>query len=207
MIEQQEMDHYKNCMEEIKRRHLACKNILTGVNTTSFDYTNAEFAALQVRKILELIVLASVASNKGIMGELFEKATDTWRIRRILDMVKNVNSDFYPRPVINEPTQDGDAKIKWVSREDDWLKEDELITAYDELGMFLHATSPYHPSHEIERMRQHSRDISAKVVALLNQHVVQMPGNTYLLNVQMNASANGRDPNGHVACSIFEKVQ
>ena len=55
---------YVGCMEEIKKRQLAIDNNLDGVRSTSFKYTNVEFVALQFRKIFELIVLASLASNR-----------------------------------------------------------------------------------------------------------------------------------------------
>jgi hypothetical protein len=203
-IADQEMKLYAQCMEEIKRREIAFHAILTGSKTTSFPYTNAEFCALQVRKILELIVFASVASNKGIMGELFEKATDTWRIRRVVEIVAKANPKFYPHPIVNKPTPAGIAPIEWVDRPNDWLTLEELIEAYDDLGRFLHANSPYHLAPDVDKVMLRCVDITKKVVALLDQHIVHMPGDKHLLNVQMNASADGKDPNGHVSCSIFE---
>jgi hypothetical protein len=130
--------------------------------------------------------------------------TDTWRIRRIIELVKQANPKFYPRPVIKQVSPDDRAPIEWLDRPDDWLTLEELIVAYDELGEFLHANSPYGPRHDVDATLLRCQQILSRIVALLNEHVVYMPGNKYVLNVQMNASLEGKDPNGHVACAIFE---
>ena len=205
-IANQEMQLYAKCMEEVKRRFFAFNEILTGTKTTSFEYTNAEFATLQVRKALELIVLASVASNKAIMGSLFEKATDTWRIRRIVEIVRQANPDFYLHPVAEKRTPDGPTPIEWIDRPGDWLTINELMASYDELGQFLHAQSPYHPEPDVDKIMRKCLEITYKVVALLNLHIVRLPGGKHFLVVQMNASTDGKNPEGSVHCTIFERV-
>jgi hypothetical protein len=203
-IAHSEMQLYAKCMEEIKRRLFALNEIVTGAKTTSFEYTNAEFATLQVRKSLELVVLASVASNKAVMGSLFKMATDTWRIRRIVDIVAKANPNFYPQPVANIPTPGGPAPMKWIVRPGNWLTVDELISSYDDLGQFLHANSPYHPEPDVDKIMQNCLETTDKTVSLLSEHIVQMPGSKYLLNVQMNSSGDGKNPNGSVSCTIWE---
>jgi hypothetical protein len=204
--DQSDLVCYANCMEEIKRRQFAVAQIISRKLTTPFEYTNAEFAALQVRKILELIVMAYVASNRQVMGSLFELATGTWRIKRIVEIVGRANPKFYPRPIIQRRDPQKQKPIEWISKPDGWLTQTELISAYDEMGQFLHANSPYGQAANPKELMQRAQDILDRVVALLNEHVIDMPGGSHCLNVMMNASADGRDPNGRVSCSIFAKV-
>jgi len=74
--------NYIKCMEEIKRRQTVIDEILAGSKATSFKYTNIEFVALQFRKIFELIILSTVASNHHFFEGLVRKIAKEWELKR-----------------------------------------------------------------------------------------------------------------------------
>jgi len=59
-----DIDLYCGVMEEIKRRSAVVGSFLNGKSSTIYKATSIESACLQVRKILELIALASLVANK-----------------------------------------------------------------------------------------------------------------------------------------------
>ena len=93
-----DMQIYCNCMEEIKRRTSAVSAVLQGPYTTLYRITNLEFLCLQVRKILELIALASMAAYKDEYARQHEKFAKEWRAKRILKELEILNPGFYPVP-------------------------------------------------------------------------------------------------------------
>ena len=61
---------YTDCMEEIKRRTEVVNCFLTRKCHAMYVQTTAESVSLQIRKILELIVLASLAANRSEYAKL-----------------------------------------------------------------------------------------------------------------------------------------
>ena len=57
---------YRDCMEEIKKRTEVVDGFLRGNYHALYLQTTVESICLQVRKILELIALASLVANKGV---------------------------------------------------------------------------------------------------------------------------------------------
>src|SRR5690349_17164330 len=99
MSNQPDYAAYVKCMEEIKRRLVAIDDVLGGVKTTTFKYTNVEFVALQFRKVFELIVLSSLASNRHLFNELSTRLSKEWELKKIIAAVQRQNPSFYPNPI------------------------------------------------------------------------------------------------------------
>ena len=57
------LEMFQRNMQEIKMRTKAIESIHKKQNTTLYNETNAEFCALQLRKIIEIIILSSLISN------------------------------------------------------------------------------------------------------------------------------------------------
>jgi hypothetical protein len=135
--------NYKRCMEEIKRRRTAINEIISGSKTTSFNYTNIEFVALQFRKIFELIILATLASNHHLFEGLTRKLSKEWQVSKIIEIVEKKNPDFYPRPIDRIPSQEEGIEDEWKDVLSGYLSLDELIVAHGKIGNLMHANNPY----------------------------------------------------------------
>lgn len=93
-----ELSKYANCMEEIKLRTFSIKLIMEKEKTTGFLYTDIEFICLQFRKILELISLANLSANKEQYAKQYIKFKTHWNAKKILEDIKKINPNFYPKP-------------------------------------------------------------------------------------------------------------
>jgi hypothetical protein len=177
-------------MEEIKRRRTAMNEILSGAKTTSFNYTNVEFVALQFRKIFELIILATLASNQHLFEGLTRKLSKEWQISKIIEIVKKKNPDSYPRPIDHVASQEKGIKGEWKDVLAGYLTLDELIAAHGKIGNLMHANNPYREETMFDEMQKDFSEWDRKAVRLLNHHVVKFPDDT-LLYVGMRSAETG----------------
>ena len=187
-------------MEEIKRRRIAISDILSGLKTTSFKYTNIEFVSLQFRKIFELIILATLASNQHLFEGLTRKLSKEWQISKIIEIVQKKNSAFYPHPVDRVVSQQDGVKDEWKDVPSGYLTIEELIVAHGKIGNLMHANNPYREEFMLDEIEKHFPTWGDKIVRLLNNHLVRFPDET-LLYVGMQSAENG-----DVHTALFAKI-
>ena len=89
---------YADCMEEIKKRKVVVDGFLSGTCHTMYVQTTAESICLQIRKILELIALASLAANSAEYERYSRNFRRDWNGKRILETLEKANPRFYPQP-------------------------------------------------------------------------------------------------------------
>ena len=130
---------YKKCMEEIKKRLEAVKLVGMEQYSTPYKITNVEFMALQLRKVFEMIVLASIASHKSAVPAAKKKIGKEWDINKIIQQVRKLNPNFYPRPIKRVPSDKPGIKDEWVDTDKEFLALPELIKAHGQLHELLHA--------------------------------------------------------------------
>jgi hypothetical protein len=186
-------------MEEIKRRRIAINEIVSGAKSTSFNYTNVEFIALQFRKIFELIILATLASNQHLFEGLTRKLSKEWQVSTIVELVKKKNFDFYPRPINRAPSKQEGIRDDWIDVLSGYLSLDELIVAHGKIGNLMHANNPYKEETMLDEVQKYFAEWDAKVVCLLNNHIVKFPDGTLLYVGMQNAET------GEVHTALFAK--
>jgi hypothetical protein len=193
---------YCTCMEEIKLRVESIRAIVAKRVTTLYPVTNVEFVYLQLRKILELIALASLVANKAEYAKVHKKFASHWHAKKILDDIGKVNPLFYPVPTreIIDPTT---GKVKETQPlESGFLTKDDFIELYDTSSKVLHAHNPFAPPQDIVALEQHTSGWMEKIVTLLNHHQVQL----FDLDMQLWVLMHGKD-DGKVHGMLFRKVQ
>jgi hypothetical protein len=195
-------DHasYCRCMEEIKRRQRAIDDMLDGSRTTSFKYTNVEFICLQFRKIFELIILATFASHKHLFEGLSRKLSKEWQIGKVIAIVEKKNPAFYPEPIDRVPSDMPGIKDEWKDVKSGFLKLDELVTAHGLIGNLMHANNPYREELLLEKIERQFPEWRAKLVRLLDNHLVKFPDAKSILYVGM------QNEDGHVHSNLFSKI-
>jgi hypothetical protein len=183
---------YCNCMEEIKKRIHAITTILNKKYTTTYLATNIEFSCLQIRKILELIALASIAANKTEYAEQYQKFSSHWNAKRILEDIEKINPQFYPVPGKQIIDQNTGKVLKIELIESGFLTKEEFPYVYDKCSEVIHSSNPYGASVNLDEFDSLIPEWNEKIIKLLNHHQIQLIDSDLQLWVLMNSKNDGK---------------
>ncbi|MBO2697570.1 hypothetical protein [Shewanella algae] len=201
MIDQQYIHKYAECMEEIKKRTEVIRAFLDGRCNALYKQTTVESICLQVRKILELIALASLAANKEEYAKNRANFAKDWHAKRILQSIEEINPNFYPSPstqVLDEAT----GKVLEVKPiKSGFLTRKDFENIYDRCGGLLHAKNPFAASKDIDNFLNVVPTWVEKIKTLLNHHHAQLVQEDLQFWVVMESNTDGR-----VQVSLFQRV-
>lgn len=188
-------------MEEIKRRTEVIRAFLEGRCNTLYKQTTAESICLQVRKILELIALASLVANKDEYAKNRANFAKDWHAKRILQSIEEINPSFYPSPstqVIDKVT----GKVLEVKAvKSGFLTRKDFENIYDRCGGLLHAQNPFAASKDIDNLMKVVPSWMEKIKTLLNHHQAQLVQEDLQFWVVMQSKMDGK-----VQVSLFQRV-
>ena len=188
---------YLRCMEEIKKRTEVVDGFLRRELTAKYLQTTVESICLQIRKILELIALASLVANKSEYEKLRKDFQKDWHAKRILETLDKANPNFYPRPakqIINSKTGKVDEEMLLTSG---YLTREEFEELYDECCDILHAENPFSGGQQqTQSFLDKTPEWMEKIRLLLNNHHVTLIDEQVELWVIMKAKS---DDNVHIA--------
>ena len=192
---------YLRNMQKIKWRLNAISEIRSKKKTTTYEHTNIEFCALQIRKILELIAFSSLISNVDIYNEKLNNIKKMWNAELILKDIERIHPDFYPKAIYVNPRN----KEEWLERSEPCLTRDKFVKAYNKCGKYLHEASPFLTDEQI------SSDYSALwtdigvwgqlIINLLYTHVVHLYDQKTLFYITMG------EPNTSPRGNIFRAIE
>lgn len=128
---------YLGNMQKIKYRMRAIEDIKSGKRSTTYNMTNIEFCVLQTRKILELIALSALISDKDVYNKHLNNIDKMWNPKYILSDIERIHPDFYPVPI----RIDLKDKSKWNDAKEPYLTKEEFVRIYDRCGKYLHESS------------------------------------------------------------------
>ena len=160
-----------------------------------FDYLEPaiEYKALQLRKIIEQIILASLIANADEYKKYYNRLGSEWNARLICRDLERVNPDFFPKAVKNMPDV--------IDNKPDGISCQEILTIYDKLGKHLHSKNPFDTQpRDLEALSNFIDDSMNRIIYTLNTHNVTLIGNEAFLNVVMKSTKDG-----HVGISWFIK--
>lgn len=182
---------YANCMEEIKLRTESVVDMLNKNASTTYKMTNVEFCCLQIRKILELIVMASITAHKDVYSEINKKFYNHYKVRCILKDLEALHPDFYPIPS-EQVVKNG--KVEEVIRiKEGYLTKEELIEIYSDCSSIIHVNNPY--NRRIPDVGNIGSKLGMwldKIIKLLNHHQVKLYKSDNQIWVIMNGSTDGK---------------
>ena len=164
--------------------------------------TTAESVCLQIRKILELIALASIAANKDEYEKHRKNFHADWNAKKILAGLEKVNPNFYPRPTQQVIDEETGTVVETVSIDSGYLTKSEFASLYRKCGVILHARNPF--SRSEQDIRSFLNQVSQwmeRIRVLLNHHEIQLVNEDQHLKVMMKSESDGK-----VYVSLFQRV-
>lgn len=165
---------YCNVMEEIKRRTSVIDFFLSGSGHALYEPTTLESIALQIRKILELIAMASLVANKKEYEKAYTNFSNAWNAEYLLKDLGRINADYYPKAVVEKPSDDPKAKNQLADRDGDYLTKNEFIKIYKKCGAIMHASNPMGRKIGYEYYKKNIPEWRQKIMNLLNNHQIKL---------------------------------
>jgi hypothetical protein len=167
---------YVAVMEEIKRRTTVIHSFLTGSSSAIYRATQVESIYLQIRMILELIALASLAANRSLFEENQRKFHKHWNPSDILKDIQALNPGYYPKPIREVPSQRKNVVNDLLPINGGHLTKEALITFHGRTGNILHAKNPFGKELDYAAYEAQVPSIMEKIRMLLNCHQIQLLG-------------------------------
>ncbi|MBD3612385.1 MAG: hypothetical protein HUJ13_08260 [Hydrogenovibrio crunogenus] len=169
-----DIDMYCSVMEEIKKRTSVINFLLSGNGHVLFEPTTLESIALQIRKILELIAMASLVANKKEYQKVYSNFAKAWNAEYLLKDLSRVNADFYPKPLLEKPSEELGITSHLIDRNNDYLTKEEFIKIYKKCGAILHASNPLGRKIRYEYYKKNIPEWVQKIMNLLNNHQIKL---------------------------------
>jgi hypothetical protein len=187
-VEESDRKLYEQLLREIRLR------VDFGIQNCQPPHTplRLEAAALQLRKVLELIVFGSLVNNRQaietISAAFAKKDADEAR-----KLAKRSNPKYWPKGLTNK---DEPEAIR-----PDQLAEDEWGRAYGFASELLHVPNPYSSPIDYFALAPQLQQWFKRIIALLNHHQVELVEENYLLRCLMMTSEGG-----DVQVAVFMKI-
>ena len=179
-------EKYLGCMREIKHRIDVIQGYIENKWHAGYLESTAEGIALQFRKTLELIALASLVANREEYAKQRGNFSKDWNAKRIVDTLERINPGFYPEPSKPERLEANDFVDYDLRPVPNYLTRDDYILLFDKCSDLLHSANPYSKSQPpYDQFMNEAPDWLRKTIALLNHHHIRPLDANMMFVVQM----------------------
>ena len=202
MVTKEDALIYRTHMNTIRLRIEVIGENIAQMQKYGMSNVIAEFCSLQLRMILESIAFCSLFVDKDIYTKAHESIHTWWRAKKIVEAMEKINPQFYPQAVISEdvltPTPKDSTKVahKITTKKGGFLTVSEFIFLYDKCSETLHSSSPFEDKNIYEeRLKYWEKNLvpwTAKLVGLLNQHIIRLADGENVLLVSMTSKSTGK---------------
>jgi len=141
-------ERYHAAMVEVKRRLRAVNRVLGAKKSRTLTMdTDNEFSWLQVRKVIELVAFAGIASDEARYAALRMEARDNpdytrdWKVGDILRRLSKITPHFLPIPIGSVQVM-GDGLWHFNEGKEKQTLE-RFVEIYDRAGEHLHVPNPF----------------------------------------------------------------
>ncbi len=167
---------YSEILKEMSARLRGAREHLAGPPTVA----SVEYAALQLRKVVELIVMGSLVTNRAAAEEITQALANK-SVDAAQKLARNANSEYWPKAcrAREDKTLEG-------RPDDEVLTEDEWGRAYGKLSELLHARNPFAPPVDVAEAHALLSGVLGLLTNLLSMHVMLLAGANHLLMGQLN---------------------
>jgi hypothetical protein len=182
---------YCNCMDDIKQRLNKVDRILIGHSPMKHEGLDAEVVCLLIRKSLEQLAFSSLIAHKEAYVDVYNDFSKTWRAKQLLDRLKTVHPEFYPRPV--RFSEDATPPVKHLlDAPDGFLTQEEFVFLYDCCSQAIHTWNPFTPGPRVIDTQRPLTEWVNRIKTLLDLHYVRLAGEQGVWVVQMNHPVDGK---------------
>lgn len=174
-VSEEDQKRYREILSDMARRLKGAQSTLASPPHAS----TVEYAALQVRMLLELIVMASFVSNRAAI-EKITTALDRKDVDGARKAARNANEYYWPKSVwvVDDTTLEG-------RPDDEVLTEDEWGRAWGKVSDLLHVQNPYAPVRDLADAHAEMVQILRLTDALLEKHVLLLSPADYMVMGQI----------------------
>lgn len=159
---------YGDLMVEIKNRINSALDML-GRDDQPVSVVSLESAALQIRKVIECVMHASVVVN---IDQISNSFTKEWDANKLMARVEKINSNYYPQPVKLEIKQG----VKTWAPDQGFISKADFKTLYNKIGELAHAKSPFNNKKiDVQTTKKEMTSDLKQLIKLLNHHFVPLP--------------------------------
>ena len=186
-MKQDDILKYCNLMEGIKKRTQVIDIFLSGSSHALYKATTIESICLQLRKILELIALGSLVANKEVFSKIYTEFSKYWNAELIFKDIERINSEFYPKPIVEIPRSQLGVKMDWKDKDPkQYLTKKEFIKVYKKCGAIMHSGNPYGSHIDYGYYDKNIPIWRKKVINLLTTHQIRLLNdpNIYLIHMK-----------------------
>ena len=192
-------------MLEIRHRASAVASLEKPNREVIPDFIRVELLVMQIRKILEIIALASMVANEKEYLAAYDRIEKHYHAKKILQFVEKLNPDFYPKPVSHTKTGDSTHHLELkIDQAGDHLTRKEFERLYDRCGALMHAHNPYSKPKNYAEYESSIREWMTKIEGLLHAHVIKLVNDSNYYLIHMN-SPDGR-PHGFILSPMPDSI-
>ncbi len=180
------IEQYAEVMREIKRRIEVVDYFLSGPGHALYRPTTTESVCLQIRKILELIAMASLVANKELYAKVHKDFARHWNAELMLKDLERLNPKFYPTPIKEVPSSKPRIQTEQVELTDGFLTKKDFVKVYKKCGSLLHADNPLGRKSNYNFFEVELPLWRDWLIKLLNSHIVKLVGSDgfWLIHMQ-----------------------
>jgi len=189
---QSDIEKYCSHLEEIKWRSTAIEEIINKKISHGKEILDYEFCAIQLRKILELIIFSTLIAHKDLYSSTYKNFRKHWNTKDLLENLEQINPDFYPIPMKFD-SQDPTTKVKHFGNvEDGYLLKEEIIELYDYCGGIIHTRNPFRTGSSTIHIRNSVTEWLQRIKNLLSLHRIQLTNSESVWVVVMTHPEDGK---------------
>lgn len=194
------VEKYAQQMNMVKLRINAIDAILSKKYTTPYAATNIELCCLQLRKCIELVIMASLVANSTEYQAAYARLGRDWKANCISKDLSRINSEFYPHPI--KIIKKEGKPDKFVDLDpSEYITCEQMMEYYEKIGAIMHSENPFGAQIDYSYYEKLVTDCRAAVIKLLKCHLAHLCDGKSVLYITMKADV---DEKVHVC--YFQKI-
>jgi len=196
MADAPDVNLYADVLQQIKVRLDEADRLLATSPTDWSAELVHERVALHLRKVIELIVLSTLVTNRaeleGVSVKLDKHDADGAK-----KLIRRVNPGYWPEPIRTMRTSPGRFEIFPVT--EGYLLEAEWGKAFGWTSNILHSRNPLSGPFDVNESRERLEALARKVRTLLTEHRVHLSGGGVMVLAKLDRG------DGVVSTGLFEQ--
>jgi len=148
----------------------------------SLDYSiTLDHAYLDIRKIIEELMLISVAAHDHAGIQLTKRIRKEWNAQKIMRGLEQINSKFFPDAIEILPSDEDGLGGKLMAVDTDYLARDFAAEMYNLCGDVLHSNNKPISPNIVQQRFQKAKKFELEVRRLLDTFEIDISGNGFMV--------------------------